>query len=166
MAVVLPLANSFTLCKNRPVLKLIVRVFIGKNIVFRSHKKCFPNSRNKDSSLNSVACLVFVLSAFPALKKLDALHLTMITYSIAQLAIPELRRELGRVSSFNQSINWHRHMKDHVQSCHLTKFDAFGVNRNDVVDLETWLKSIQMSVFLRQLNWLLSLCGVRMLYWS
>ena len=41
-------------------------------------------------------------------------------------------------------------MKDLVQSCHLTKFDAFGVNRNQVVNLETWLKSIQMSVTLRQ----------------
>ena len=31
-------------------------------------------------------------------------------------------------------------MKDHVQSCHLTKFDAFGVNRDEVIDLETWFK--------------------------
>ena len=41
-------------------------------------------------------------------------------------------------------------MKDQVQSCHLTKFDAFGVNRDEVIDFETWLKSIQMSVMLRQ----------------
>ena len=41
-------------------------------------------------------------------------------------------------------------MKDHVQSCHLTKFDAFGVNRDEVIDLETLLKSIQMSVMLKQ----------------
>ena len=41
-------------------------------------------------------------------------------------------------------------MKDHVQSCHLTKFDAFGVNRDEVIDLETWLKPIQLSVTLRQ----------------
>ena len=40
-------------------------------------------------------------------------------------------------------------MKDHVQSCHLTKFDTFGVNRDQVLDLEIWLKSIQMSVMLR-----------------
>ena len=40
-------------------------------------------------------------------------------------------------------------MKDHVQSCHLTKFDAF-VDRDEVIDLETWLKSIQTSVMLRQ----------------
>ena len=31
-------------------------------------------------------------------------------------------------------------MKDHVQSCHLTKFDAFGVNRGEFIDLETWFK--------------------------
>ena len=41
-------------------------------------------------------------------------------------------------------------MKDRVQSCHLTKFDIFGVNRDEIIDLETWLKSIQMSVILRQ----------------
>ena len=41
-------------------------------------------------------------------------------------------------------------MKDHVQSCHMTKFDASGVNRDEVIDLETWLKSLQMSVMLRQ----------------
>ena len=41
-------------------------------------------------------------------------------------------------------------MKDHVQSCHLTKFDAFRANRDEVIDLQTWLKSIQMSVMLRQ----------------
>ena len=31
-------------------------------------------------------------------------------------------------------------MKDHVQSCHLTKFDAFKINRDQVIDLETWFK--------------------------
>ena len=49
------------------------------------------------------------------------------------LAIPELRRVLGRVSNFNQLINWHHHMKGHVQSCHLTKFNAFGVNGEEVI---------------------------------
>ena len=29
-------------------------------------------------------------------------------------------------------------MKDHVQSCHLTKFDAFKIKRDQVIDLETW----------------------------
>ena len=41
-------------------------------------------------------------------------------------------------------------MNDHVKSCHLTKFDAFDVNRDEVIDLETWFKTIQMSVILRQ----------------
>ena len=31
-------------------------------------------------------------------------------------------------------------MKDHVESSHLTKFDAFRVNRDQVTDLETWFK--------------------------
>ena len=31
-------------------------------------------------------------------------------------------------------------MKDHVKSSHLTKFDAFRVNRDQVIDLETWFK--------------------------
>ena len=31
-------------------------------------------------------------------------------------------------------------MKEHVQSCHLTKFDAFRVNRNEVIEVETWFK--------------------------
>ena len=53
------------------------------------------------------------------------------------LAILELRRDLGRVSNFNQSIKWHHHMKDGIQSYHLTKVDAFGVKRNEVIDLET-----------------------------
>ena len=31
-------------------------------------------------------------------------------------------------------------MKDHVESSYLTKFDAFGMNREQVRDLETWFK--------------------------
>ena len=31
-------------------------------------------------------------------------------------------------------------MKDHVEIDHLTKYDAFTVNRDQVVDLETWFK--------------------------
>ena len=31
-------------------------------------------------------------------------------------------------------------MKDNVEIDHLTKFDAFRVNRDQVIDLETWLK--------------------------
>ena len=31
-------------------------------------------------------------------------------------------------------------MKDHVEIGHLTKFDAFTVNRDQVIDLEIWFK--------------------------
>ena len=31
-------------------------------------------------------------------------------------------------------------MKDHVQIGYLTKYDAFTVNRDQVTDLEIWLK--------------------------
>ena len=31
-------------------------------------------------------------------------------------------------------------MKDHVEIDHLTKYDAFRVNRYQVMDLEIWLK--------------------------
>ena len=31
-------------------------------------------------------------------------------------------------------------MKDHVMIDHLTKYDAFRVNRDQVMDLEIWLK--------------------------
>ena len=43
-------------------------------------------------------------------------------------------------------------MKDHVHSCHLTKSDDFGVNRDEgtVNTLKHGSKSIQTSVMLRQ----------------
>ena len=31
-------------------------------------------------------------------------------------------------------------MKDHVEIGHLTKYDAFRVNRDQVMDFEIWLK--------------------------
>ena len=31
-------------------------------------------------------------------------------------------------------------MKDHVEIDHLAEYDAFRVNRDQVMDLETWLK--------------------------
>ena len=31
-------------------------------------------------------------------------------------------------------------MKDHVEIGHLTKYDAFRMNRDQVMDLETWFK--------------------------
>ena len=31
-------------------------------------------------------------------------------------------------------------MKDHVEIGHLTKYDAFTMNRDQVIDLEIWFK--------------------------
>ena len=39
-------------------------------------------------------------------------------------------------------------MKDRVEISHLTKFDAFTVNRDEVIDLEIWFK-IHTNVSLR-----------------
>ena len=66
------------------------------------------------------------------------------------LAVPPLCRELGRVSNFKNSINWHQHMKDHVEIVHLTKYDAFRVNRDKLWTLKYGSKSIQTSLILRQ----------------
>ena len=52
-------------------------------------------------------------------------------------AFPDLCRELGRVSNFNQSINGHHQMKDYIELGHLAKFDAFRMNRDQVMDLQT-----------------------------
>ena len=37
-------------------------------------------------------------------------------------------------------------MKDHVEIDHLTKYDAFGMNKYQVMDLEIWFK-IHTNVF-------------------
>ena len=44
------------------------------------------------------------------------------------------------VSSFKKSINWHYHMKDRVEIGHLTKYDAFGVSRDQAMNFEIWFK--------------------------
>ena len=42
-------------------------------------------------------------------------------------------------------------MEDHIEISHFTKFDSFRVNRDKVLELETWFKkSIQKSLILRQ----------------
>ena len=41
-------------------------------------------------------------------------------------------------------------MKDHVEIGHLTKYDAFRVNRDQVMDLEIRVKTIQTSLILRK----------------
>ena len=41
-------------------------------------------------------------------------------------------------------------MKDHAEIGHLTLYDAFRLNRDQVMDPEICLKSIQTSLILRQ----------------
>ena len=45
---------------------------------------------------------------------------------------------LGRVSNFNQSINWHRHIKDHVEIDHLTKYNLVPRSLEDEAEGEIW----------------------------
>ena len=59
-----------------------------------------------------------------------------LTENALSLAIPKLRKRLGRISKFKQSLIWHHHIEDHVRSCHLTKLDTFRVNR----DFENWFQ--------------------------
>ena len=60
-------------------------------------------------------------------------------------ALPKFSRELGLVSNLNKSMNWFHRMKDHVEIDHLTKYDVFRTNRDQVMDLEIWFK-IQASL--------------------
>ena len=32
-------------------------------------------------------------------------------------------------------------MKDHIEPCHLTEFDAFRISKDQVMNLETWFQS-------------------------
>ena len=41
-------------------------------------------------------------------------------------------------------------MKDHVEIGHLTKYDAFRMNRDQVMDLEIWFKIHTNVLILRQ----------------
>ena len=47
-------------------------------------------------------------------------------------------------------MNWHHHIKGHVEIGYLTKFAALRLNWDQVMTLETWLKTIQTSVILLQ----------------
>ena len=60
--------------------------------------------------------------------------------AIDNRTIPELRRELGRLSNLNQSINCRHHMKDDIEIDHLFKFDAIRSDRDQVTDLKTLFK--------------------------
>ena len=56
------------------------------------------------------------------------------------IGLSEIQQGTGASSNFNQLINWHHHMKDHVEIDHLTRYNALRVNRDQVMDLEIWLK--------------------------
>ena len=53
----------------------------------------------------------------------------------------EIQQGSGTSSNFDQSINWHFHMKDHVEIGHLTPYDAFRVNRDQVMDLKNMVQN-------------------------
>ena len=48
-----------------------------------------------------------------------------------------------------QLVNWHHHMKDHVDIGHLTKYDAFRMNGDQATNLEIYAsKSILLKFFM------------------
>ena len=55
-------------------------------------------------------------------------------------AISELRRERGRVSTLNWSINWLHHIKGHAEIGYLTELGVLKLNGDQVMTLETLLK--------------------------
>ena len=57
---------------------------------------------------------------------------------LLMLAVPKFSRELGRVS--NSPITWHHHKKDRVKIGHLTKYDVFRLDRDQVMELQIWFK--------------------------
>ena len=98
-------------------------------MLFSYHFQYYNSNLPKTSILHFPHLLTYQLKV----SNCHGINLVDDVLLLCQLAIPELRRELGRVSNFNQLINWHHHMKGHVQSCHLTKFNAFGVNGEEVI---------------------------------
>ena len=71
--------------------------------------------------------------------------------SSQKLAVLKFSRGLGWVSNFNKLINWHHHMKDHVEIGHLAMYDAFRTNKYYATNPEIYgSKSIRMSLILRQ----------------
>ena len=59
---------------------------------------------------------------------------------------PEYKYELFHIN-FTTS---HQHMKDHVDIGHMTKHDAFRVNRDQAMNLEIWFKIHTNASNLRQ----------------
>ena len=79
--------------------------------------------------------------------------MTSVVFYIPDLKLgrSEIQQGTGRVSNFNQSINWDHHMKDHFEIGHFTKYDSFRVSRDQVMDLEIWFKiHAKVSNFERQ----------------
>ena len=112
-------------------------VWLIRDILW-GRKDCITNLENICHAFNNLSCLR---------AKQFKTYKNWVAY-----AVPKFNRELGWVSNFNQSINWHHHIKDYVEIDHLTKYDAFRVNRDQVMVLEIWLcsKSVQTSLILRQ----------------
>ena len=51
-----------------------------------------------------------------------------------------MQQGTGASFKFYKSINWHHHMRDHVEIGHLTKYVAFGLHRDQAMNLEIWFK--------------------------
>ena len=105
-------------------------------VVFAQKHSLYPQygTRILGALIYSLACLNLISSL-----QEHGQHFCMEKCTVLK-AVLKFYRELGRVSNFNQSINWHHHMKNHVEIDHLTKYDAFRAKIDQVMDLETWLK--------------------------
>ena len=63
-----------------------------------------------------ILCIPFYTHVNPCV----LLHKSAYSLFSIVLAVPKLIRELGRVSNFNLSINWHHHIRDHIEIGHLS----------------------------------------------
>ena len=66
------------------------------------------------------------------------------------IGVPKFNRELGRVSNFNQSINWHHHIKVMSRLIIWPRMMLLGWTETKLWTLKYGSKSIQMSLILRQ----------------
>ena len=60
-------------------------------------------------------------------------------FNTAVIGRSEIQQGTGASFKF-KPVDKNHHMKDHVEITHLTKFDAFRVHRDKVMDLEIWFK--------------------------
>ena len=71
----------------------------------------------------------------------------MVSFTFSpRYGISRLRKELGRVSIFNQSIIWHQHTKDHVKMDHLTDLMLLSWTEIKLWTFRHGSKSRQMSI--------------------